>query len=93
MNLVSNAVKFTDSGSVTISARNDETDECIVTTVTDTGIGIPRDNQNIIFEPFQQGDGSITREYGGTGLGLAVTKKLVELHGGTIWIESEPGHA
>jgi two-component system, sensor histidine kinase ChiS len=91
MNLISNAVKFTTRGRITISARHHETDDFIVTTVTDTGIGIPNEKHDEIFEPFRQVDGTITRAYSGTGLGLAITKKLIELHGGKIWFESQAG--
>ena len=59
--------------------------------VSDTGIGIPHDQQKILFEPFTQVDGSNTREYGGTGLGLVYSRKLIEMMGGEIWVESEYG--
>ncbi|MDY7020326.1 MAG: ATP-binding protein, partial [Cyanobacteriota bacterium] len=92
-NIVGNAIKFTDRGSVTISAQvienvQESSKPEIAVTVTDTGIGIPEDKIDRIFESFEQADGSTARQYGGTGLGLAVTKKLVELHGGKIWVES-----
>jgi PAS domain S-box-containing protein len=88
-NLIGNAIKFTDSGQVEVSAKliNDQ----IEITVADTGIGIPADKLNQIFKSFQQADGSTAREYGGTGLGLTVTKKLVELHGGQLRVESVVG--
>jgi len=90
LNLVGNAVKFTENGFVRISAdRCDE--KSIVVNVSDSGIGIPDDIQEQIFEPFRQGDGSMTRRYGGTGLGLAITRKLVELHGGHLWFKSVKG--
>ncbi len=89
LNLIGNAVKFTFSGKIEISARADQRFAEI--TISDTGIGIPEDKFDIIFESFEQADGSTAREYGGTGLGLAITKTLVELHGGTIRVESEPG--
>ncbi|MEM1168418.1 MAG: ATP-binding protein [Cyanobacteria bacterium P01_H01_bin.35] len=96
-NLVGNAIKFTDSGKVEISASlnsskqdPDEATEIIIM-VSDTGTGIPLDKLDRIFESFEQGEGSTARKYGGTGLGLAVTKQLVELHGGLIWVESEVG--
>lgn len=86
-NLVGNAVKFTESGHVTVSAR--WCGEWLEVVVSDTGIGIPSDQFETIFESFQQGQGSIERLYGGTGLGLSVTKKLVELHGGSIRVQSQ----
>lgn len=88
-NLVGNAIKFTESGTVEVSAT--VVNEQIEITVADTGIGIPSDKLNRIFESFEQGDGSIAREYGGVGLGLAVTKELVQLHGGDIRVESLVG--
>ncbi len=88
-NLVGNAVKFTVSGSVAVSAAVEG--KRIVVTVADTGIGIPADEQERIFDAFEQADASIEREYGGAGLGLAVTRQLVELHGGEIRVESNPG--
>ena len=90
-NLVGNAIKFTEKGSVEISATVVHGNEQLTITVSDTGIGIPEDKLDQIFESFEQGDGSTAREYGGTGLGLAVTKKLVELHGGSIRVESTVG--
>ncbi len=89
LNLVGNAIKFTDSGRVEVSARQEG--DTLVVQVTDTGIGIAADELERIFESFQQADPSIGREYRGTGLGLSVSKQLVELHGGRIWAESEPG--
>lgn len=88
-NLIGNAIKFTDNGEVKITARVHL--GVIETTVADTGIGIPVDKQTRIFESFEQADGSTAREYGGTGLGLAVTKQLVELHGGHISVVSQVG--
>jgi signal transduction histidine kinase/DNA-binding response OmpR family regulator len=88
-NLVSNAVKFTESGRIEISAE--VRDDCLAISVFDTGIGIPENKYDSIFESFEQADGSTARIYGGTGLGLAVTKKLVELHGGDICVASEVG--
>ena len=89
LNLVGNAIKFTESGKVEVSANTGN--DCLEITVADTGIGISPDKFGIIFESFEQGDGSVSREYGGTGLGLAVTRQLVELYGGCIRVESEPG--
>jgi two-component system, sensor histidine kinase and response regulator len=94
LNLVGNAIKFTDSGSVTVNV--DVEDETLSTVllhfrVTDSGIGIPKEKQSLIFEAFTQADSSTTRKYGGTRLGLTITARLVELLGGKIWLESEPG--
>lgn len=89
-NLLSNAIKFTpDKGRVGIEARIK--DGMVEIAVTDTGIGIEKDKQEKIFEEFYQVDNVYTRQHQGTGLGLSLTKKLVELHGGRIWVESEPG--
>jgi len=98
-NLVGNAIKFTESGTVEISAAVIEppyhslkkVKHYLEITVADTGIGIHVDKLDRIFESFEQADGSIAREYGGAGLGLAVTKQLVQLHGGHIRVESTPG--
>ncbi len=88
-NLIGNAIKFTHEGEVAIGANIQNSDLRIF--VSDTGIGIPSDKLDSIFQSFEQADGSIERQYGGTGLGLAVTKSLVELHGGKIWADSVPG--
>jgi signal transduction histidine kinase/serine phosphatase RsbU (regulator of sigma subunit) len=96
-NLIGNAIKFTEQGKITISANVIENFEatqnsrCLALTVSDTGIGIPEDKQERIFDSFEQVEGGAAREYSGTGLGLAVTKQLVQLHGGKIWVESTPG--
>ncbi|MCP4399463.1 MAG: response regulator [bacterium] len=86
-NLVNNAVKFTKTGSVSITVRQDG--DFVRISVADTGIGISKEALERIFRPFEQADGSTTREFGGTGLGLSITKDLVEQHGGRIWVESE----
>ncbi|MCI0698766.1 response regulator [candidate division KSB1 bacterium] len=86
-NLVGNAIKFTQSGEVKISAA--QSNGMVEISVADTGIGISKDKQQDIFKSFEQVDASISREYGGIGLGLAITKSLVELHGGKILVESE----
>ena len=94
VNLVGNALKFTEEGEVVMQVNRDRQTENSVFLhflVRDTGIGIPSENQEMIFDAFTQVDGSGTRKYGGTGLGLAITKRLVELMGGTIWVESEVG--
>ncbi len=88
-NIVGNSIKFTSKGFVKISAVKEN--EFIKVVVTDTGIGIPKDKFEVIFEEFKQVDASTSREFGGTGLGLSITKKLVELHGGKVWVESELG--
>jgi len=94
VNLVGNAVKFTDSGGVTLSVHKEtqEAGHMIARfSVKDTGIGIPPEKQKEIFSSFTQADNSMTRKYGGTGLGLTISRRLVELLGGRIWVESEPG--
>ncbi|SHG22069.1 ATP-binding protein [Flagellimonas flava] len=88
-NLIGNAIKFTPKGYITLLAETKG--KMLSVTVSDTGIGIPEDNLDRIFNSFEQGDGSTQREYGGTGLGLSVTKQLVELHGGEIRATSELG--
>lgn len=90
LNLVDNAVKFTEpGGAVTVRARQEA--EQVVWEVEDTGIGLPPDCEDQVFEPFWQGDMSSTREARGTGLGLAITKALVEAHGGTIGVRRKDG--
>jgi len=94
-NLVGNSVKFTDKGEVVVRVEliGDNSNHYRVRySISDTGIGIPREKLRSIFEPFTQVDGSTTRKYGGTGLGLTITARLVELMGGRIWAESEVGH-
>jgi signal transduction histidine kinase/CheY-like chemotaxis protein/HPt (histidine-containing phosphotransfer) domain-containing protein len=96
INLVNNAVKFTGTGEVAIHARQLSADDghgrCVLEfRVTDSGIGIPADRADALFEAFTQVDASTTRKYGGTGLGLAICKRLVELMGGEIGVESTPG--
>ncbi len=91
-NLLGNAIKFTDSGSVRLSVGLAGKDgEEVIFEVADTGIGIPEEAKALIFEPFRQVDGSYTRRYGGTGLGLSISKKLTELLGGELSVESEEG--
>ncbi len=94
MNLVGNAIKFTERGEIVVATElesADETEAVIRITVSDTGIGIPVDKRQTIFDPFEQGDSSTTRKFGGTGLGLTISSKLVRLLGGKIWLDSEVG--
>src|SRR5436305_3459755 len=101
-NLTSNAVKFTDEGGVTLRIRPAAADEVendtlraaparIAFEVEDTGIGIPADKLSVIFEAFQQADGTTSRRYGGTGLGLSISRQLTQLLGGELTVRSEPG--
>ncbi len=103
INLLGNAAKFTERGLIKLdivhwtpthktAPREDLVvfDNGVLITVVDTGIGIPEESRDIVFEKFQQVDGSSTRAYGGTGLGLAITRELVVLHGGHIWFDSIP---
>ncbi len=95
MNLLSNALKFTETGGITLTATflsGTTTHAQLRFAVTDTGIGIPPAAKSRIFDAFSQADGSTTRRYGGTGLGLSIAKQLVGLMGGTMSLESEPGH-
>ncbi len=94
INLINNSVKFTDKGEIIIQAtllRADADGVTLHFSVTDTGIGIAHEQQAGLFESFVQADGSTTRKYGGTGLGLPISKNLVEIMGGKMWVESEPG--
>jgi signal transduction histidine kinase len=87
-NLVSNACRYTPvGGSVVISVH--QVDAMLQTDVTDTGIGIPGDQRDRIFERFERGDHDLVRQRPGTGLGLPIAKSIVEMHGGRIWVESE----
>jgi len=91
-NLLNNAARFTERGSVTVSVRQqDEEGEAVVFAVADTGLGIAPEDIPHIFEEFQQADGSTRRRHGGAGLGLAISRRFVELHGGHIWVESQVG--
>ncbi|MGQ9682151.1 MAG: ATP-binding response regulator, partial [Anaerolineae bacterium] len=89
LNLLNNAVRFTDNGGITVRAR--QQGENVVIAVSDTGVGIAPEDIPIIFEEFRQVDGSTRRQQGGAGLGLAISRQLVELHGGRIWVESQVG--
>jgi len=88
-NLLSNAIKFTTKGSVTLSMKKDADASGILFNVTDTGIGIPISKQGLVFEAFQQADGSTRRRFGGTGLGLSISRELAKLLGGEIELKSE----
>ena len=90
LNLLSNAVKFTPpGGEVTVSSQSSE--DCVTVTVRDTGIGIEPEDLKSVFEAFHQGNANVSRRYEGTGLGLSISRGLVEMHGGTIALESTPG--
>ncbi|HTC64095.1 MAG TPA: response regulator [Candidatus Saccharimonadales bacterium] len=94
VNLVGNSIKFTEQGSIVLNAdlESAKDDEVVLhISVSDTGMGIPKEKQGIIFDSFAQADGSTTRRFGGTGLGLTISRQLVELMGGKIWVESEMG--
>jgi two-component system sensor histidine kinase/response regulator len=94
-NLLGNSLKFTDRGEIVVRAEKESQSAQRVTlhfSVSDTGVGIPREKHEHIFQAFSQADASTTRKYGGTGLGLTICRRLVDLMGGRIWLESEPGH-
>jgi len=94
VNLVGNAIKFTDTGEIalTVQLEANEGNTCVLRfAVTDTGIGIPREKLELIFQPFSQADNTTSRKYGGTGLGLTISTRLVTMMGGTLWVESEVG--
>ena len=103
VNLIGNAIKFTDGGEVVLNVsllkegdpnyikRDKDNSVCLLFYVKDTGIGIPEDKQDKIFETFKQADSSTTRKYGGTGLGLSISRKITKLMGGDMWVESELG--
>jgi two-component system, sensor histidine kinase and response regulator len=94
VNLLGNAIKFTERGEVALNVQVESEGgpgQILHFTVSDSGIGIPLEKQKLIFEPFSQADSSTTREYGGTGLGLTISNRLVELMGGKMWVESAIG--
>jgi signal transduction histidine kinase/CheY-like chemotaxis protein len=96
VNLVGNAIKFTEKGEIVVGVEEESQEKeanatTLHFTVRDTGIGVPVEKQRTIFDAFSQADGSMARKYGGTGLGLTICKRLVEMMHGRIWLESEPG--
>ncbi|NMC48951.1 MAG: PAS domain S-box protein, partial [Desulfovibrio sp.] len=106
LNLLSNSIRFTAQGTIELRVSRYKatpegprrifvdqgfTGECLLFQVTDTGIGIPKDKQNMIFDSFALAEEYLTKKYGGTGLGLSIAKQLAELLGGTVWVQSEPG--
>jgi len=95
VNLVNNAIKFTAEGSIAVSCAvvpSEEGGDCLAFSVSDSGIGIPPDKLEKLFQPFSQVDGSSTRQYGGSGLGLSIVRRLAELMNGELGVESIPGH-
>ena len=90
-NLINNAIKFTESGEVVVSVRKTAESGELLFAVRDTGIGIATESMGKLFKTFSQVDGSITRRYGGTGLGLVISRQLVEMMGGKMWVESQQG--
>ncbi len=94
INLVGNGIKFTEAGEIAVRVQKETGDasHCVLRfTVSDTGVGIPEEKRELIFAPFSQADSSTTRKYGGTGLGLTISTRLVEMMGGKMWVESEVG--
>lgn len=92
INLIGNALKFTDHGSIGLTTKQEvESKDVIIFAVSDTGIGIPEEIRSLMFQPFQQADGSTTRKYGGSGLGLAISQRLAKLMHGDIEVDSTPG--
>jgi two-component system, sensor histidine kinase and response regulator len=94
INLVGNGIKFTERGEILVSVQEESSQPnrtSLHFSVKDSGVGIPLEKQGLIFEAFSQADGSMARKYGGTGLGLTICKRLTELMGGRVWLESQPG--
>jgi signal transduction histidine kinase len=91
LNLLTNAVKYTERKNAKIIIRVTQDPGKVTVSIEDQGIGIPLEDQGVIFDPFRQADSTVTRKYGGTGLGLSIVKEFIRLHGGEIWVESEPG--
>ncbi|MGA2988809.1 MAG: response regulator, partial [Terriglobia bacterium] len=94
LNLLGNSLKFTESGEINLTVQRESGDDAATSlhfSVQDTGIGIPAEKQARIFDAFTQADGSTTRRFGGTGLGLTISRQLVQMMGGRIWVESAPG--
>lgn len=95
INLIENAIKFTPHGTITVrvgTCQLAQAEVGLLFSIADSGIGVPKEKQELIFHAFAQADSSTTREYGGTGLGLAICSQLVALMGGRLWLESEPQH-
>ncbi len=90
-NLVSNAIKFTREGQIRVHAYYSTQRDMIQIDVADTGEGIAPENLDLVFEQFRQADNSSTRKAAGTGMGLTITRRLVEMHGGNIWVNSQVG--
>lgn len=94
INLISNAIKFTEKGSITLNVANEGIEDQMISlriTVSDTGIGIKNEDLNTIFDRFQQAEDSVSRKFGGTGLGLSIVKELTVLQNGSISVDSETG--
>jgi signal transduction histidine kinase len=91
LNLLTNAAKYTERENAEIHIRVRQESSNVTVSIEDQGIGISPEDQKVIFDPFRQAKGPLYRKYGGTGLGLSIVKEFVRLHGGEIWVESEPG--
>ena len=91
LNLLTNAVKYTERENAEIAIRVIQKPSQVSVSIEDQGIGISAEDQKVIFDPFRQADSALSKKYGGTGLGLSIVKEFVRLHGGEIWVESEPG--